>query len=408
MPPPATSDQSTKKQAPDKPQSRSPRTTVLHICADLEPGDPSRETVDLAILTQRAGWRALIASRGGRLVHTAERAAVRHTRMPIDRKDMLASWHNRIRLAALVQKERPALVHAHGLDAAAHVSTVARVHRLPLIADFTQPLPDNPRTHRVLKQLQKISCTIRVPSRFMAQQLRNFQWPAERLHIVPPGIDLKTYHAGFVSPERLQGLSRLWRLPEQASLIVMPMPFVEGGGHKQLLEALAQIKSRDIFLALVGDNRPAPAWHAEIDALVDSLGLGGKVIMPDYCLDWPAACWLASIIVATNDVPRGQTVELLAAQAIGRPVIVSDCGANSEMVRSGETAWLIPPNDIHALAQALTEAINLETSQRLDLTHRTRDFIAGTFPQANWFDMMMDLYETNLAPISWRRKAAAA
>ena len=36
--------------------------------------------------------------------------------------------------------------------------------------------------------------------------------------------------------------------------------------------------------------------------------------MPENCADWPAACWLATIVMAVNSLPRGQAMELLDAQ----------------------------------------------------------------------------------------------
>jgi glycosyltransferase involved in cell wall biosynthesis len=381
---------------------------VLHLSADLEPGDPGRETVDLAILTQRAGWRALIASGGGLLVPEAERAAVRHTRMPLGSNGMLASWRNRIQLAALIQKERPVLIHAHGIAAAMYAFGTARTSRLPLVFDCTNPPPDRPNVQRFMTQLGTIASSIRVPSDFMAQYMdQKFKWPASRLRIVPPGLDMQWNHAGAVSTERLQALSRLWRLPEQASIIVTPLPFAPNGGHRQLLEALAHIKRDDVFAVLAGDNRPTPGIREEIEELVTSLGLDGKVIMPDYCLDWPAACWLASVVIAANTAPRGQGIELLVAQAMGRPVIVSDCGANPEMVGDAETAWNVPPGDVSALAAALSDVIGIDAARRLDLTHRARDFVTGAFPQAGWFNAMMETYDSLLVPPSRRAKAAA-
>src|SRR5271170_626663 len=137
MPAPVRSHQSSKKPMANKPSLRASRTTVLHLCADLEPGDPSRAAVDLAVLTQRAGWRALIASCGGLLVPEAERAAVRHTRMPLDENGVLASLRNRVRLSKLVQKERPVILHAHGIEAVKHACGIAHTHKIPLVADFT-------------------------------------------------------------------------------------------------------------------------------------------------------------------------------------------------------------------------------------------------------------------------------
>jgi glycosyltransferase involved in cell wall biosynthesis len=399
--------QSIKKQFVNKPSGRGLRTTVLHLAADLEPGDPAREAVDLAILTMRAGWRALIASRGGLLVTEAERAAVRHTRMPLGSNSIMAGWRNRIQLAALVQRERPVLLHAHGIEPTMHVFGIIKSHHLPLIVDITRPVSDRAAMRKHMKKLDKLNTSIRVPSEYMAKHLiETFQWPAARIQVIPHGIDLQWNYAGSISTERLQALSRLWRMPEHGTVIVMPMPFAEGGGHRQLLEALAQLKREDIYCILVGDNRPSPGVRDQIEQEVTRLGLDGKVIMPDYCLDWPAACWLSNLVVSANTAPRGQGMELLIAQAIGRPVIVTDCGANREMVDGGVTSWIIPPDNVNDLANALRAVITLDNTSRLDLTHRTRGFINNTFPQANWFNSIMDMYDSILLPTE-RRKAAA-
>jgi glycosyltransferase involved in cell wall biosynthesis len=401
MPTPTTVSQSSK--------NRASRTAILHLSPNLEPDEPGRETVDLAILTQRSGWRALIASAGGRLVNDAERAAVRHRRMPLDGHSLFGDWRSRLQLEALVKKERPALLHAHGIETLPFACAISRSHRIPFIADLTQPVPDHPRMHRLMADLKSVPSIVRVPSEFMARHLiETFKLEDEHIRPIPPGIDLQWYGAGFISAERLQKMSHLLRLPEQASVVLVPLPLSAGMGHKIFLEAMAGFKNENVFIVLVGSDRKAPGPRAEIENLVDQLGLGGKVVMPEFFADLPATCWLANIIVAPNIAPRGQNLELLAAQAIGRPVIVTRTGANPELVASGETAWVVPPNDVKALADAIREAIQLDTGQRLNLAERTHNFIAENFPQGAWFNGMMGLYESMLRPAERTARSMAA
>ncbi len=381
----------------------------MHLCPNLEPGDYARETVDLAVQTQRSGWRALIASAGGKYVTEAERAAVRHTRMPLNRQGMLTSWRNRVHLEALVQSEHPAIIHAHGIETLPAAVGLSRSHRLPLVLDVTQPLPDDQHTHKIMQSLASIDCAIRVPSEFMGNHLLDkFQIAPEQIHHIPPGIDLNIYRADAISPERLQTLSKLWRLPEHASVILMPMPLRRGMGHTLFLQALQQMKSENIYAVMVGSDPEAAELRHEIVSLINQYGLDGKVIMPECASDLPAACWLASTVIAPNIEPRGQHLELLAAQAIGRPVIVTDTGANPEMVLTGETAWVIAPNDVKALADALREAVNLNTNQRLNLTESTRMFIAESYPQIAWVTAMLELYEGFLRPAARKTNQQAA
>jgi glycosyltransferase involved in cell wall biosynthesis len=388
---------------------RAPRTAVLHLSPDVESSDPGRETVDLAVLTQRAGWRAIIASSGGRLVTEAERAAVRHKRMPLNRTGPFINWRTRLLLEATLQSEKPALIHAHGIETIPFAVTLARSHGIPLVADLTQPLVDSARTKKLLKLMKTTRTMLRVPSEFMGQHLHEtFGVEEDRLCLVPPGIDLQWYSVGFISPERLQKISHLWRLPEQASIILAPMPLEPEMGHKVFLEVLHAMKDENVYAIMVGSDRHAPGLRAEIEGQIGAYGLNGRVIMPDDCPDLPAACWLASVIVAPNLTPRGQNLELLAAQAIGRAVIVTDIGANREMARSGDTAWVVKPGDVQGMAAALREAIHMNTDQRLGLAERTHDFVAGSFPQKAWFDGMMELYASLLYPSRQTARANVA
>ncbi len=390
-------------------KDRALRTSVLHLSPDVESSDPGRETVDLAVLTQRAGWRAIIASSGGRLVTEAERAAVRHKRVPLNRTGPFNNWRTRILLEAMLQTERPSLLHAHGIETIPFAVAISRAHGIPLVADLTQPLQDLPRTKKLLKLVKTTRAMLRVPSEFMGRHLHEtFEVEQDRLCLVPPGVDLQLYSVGFISPERLQKISHLWRLPEQASIILAPMPLEPDMGHRVLLEVLRAMRDESIYAVLVGSDRHALGMRAEIEALIEAHGLSGKVIMPDDCPDLPAACWLSSVVVAPNLAPRGQNLELLSAQAIGRPVIVTDTGANREMVQSGETAWVVKPGDVRAMVDALREAINLNTDQRLSLAERTHDFAAEKFPQSAWFDGMMHLYESLLYPSRQTARANVA
>ncbi len=285
-------------------------------------------------------------------------------------------------------------MHAHGIETLPFAYALSQNNRAPFIADLTQPIADHPRIHRILARLKDTRGIVRVPSEFMKKQMTDaFQLAPEQIRLVPPGVDLQWFGAGFISPERLQTLSHALRLPEQASVVFMPLPLNPDMGHKQFLQALAELKDEHIYAVMTGSDRHAPGMRAEVEDIVSQLSLDGKVVMPDYCTDLPATCWLSSVIVAPNLAPRGQNLQLLAAQAIGRPVIATNVGANAEMAVSGDTAWVLPPNDVGALADAIREAIHLNTEQRLDIAERTHNFIAETFPQGAWFNGMMGLYE---------------
>ncbi len=371
------------------------------MCRDLDMRDEGREVVDLAILTQRAGRRAFIASSGGALVTDSERAAVRHFRIPLHTRGMVADWRSRLRLSALIQKERPALVHAHGGAFAEMASSLCRTYRTPLVLDIHQPLADVSWIKRVVRNVGDLPWLVRVPSRFMENYVQDVCGVAkQKIRYVPSGIDLQWFRADAISPERLHKLSRLWRLPEQGTVVLMPTPLEQGAGIENLLQAMVTLRQVNLFAVIVGSDRYAPGLRAMFEQKIVALGLDGKVIMPEFCDDWPTAFWLSGVVVAPNTVPRGQHRALLGAQAMGRPVIVSDIGANREMLEAGATGWVMKPGDDSAFTTALLQAAELSMDQRLGLTESTREFISAHFPQNRWLGGMTAIYDDLMGDIT--------
>jgi glycosyltransferase involved in cell wall biosynthesis len=188
---------------------------------------------------------------------------------------------------------------------------------------------------------------------------------------------------------------------------VMATPLAPGYGHRQLLETLSRLKQYDVFTVLVGNDSKSPGMRLEIEKMIKTFKLEGKIVMPDHCTDWPAACWLSTAVIAANVLPRGQAMELLDAQAIGRPVIVTETGTNTELVKGGETAWIVPPDNVDVLTQALNEAIEMTGSQRIDLAIRTRTFIKDSFPLSKWSTSMAELYALMLGQPHQHERPAA-
>jgi glycosyltransferase involved in cell wall biosynthesis len=49
-------------------------------------------------------------------------------------------------------------------------------------------------------------------------------------------------------------------------------------------------------------------------------------------------------------------IAAVEAQAAGRPVIAANAGGARETVVAGETGWLVPPDDVGALARAMRQS----------------------------------------------------
>lgn len=111
------------------------------------------------------------------------------------------------------------------------------------------------------------------------------------------------------------------------------VPLVIVGGHpgewegEHPAEAIAASGARDVFLAGWQHHHELPATFNAADALV-----------------------LPSVREQFGSV-------LVEAMACGLPVVAADALGPAEIVRPGETGWLVPPDDETALVNALTEVV---------------------------------------------------
>ncbi len=96
---------------------------------------------------------------------------------------------------------------------------------------------------------------------------------------------------------------------------------------------------------------------AEIEGLVQSEGLSGRLVMTGYREDVPAILSLLDLF-AMPSYREGMPRSLLEAMASGLPVAATDIRGCREEVVDGETGLLVPPRDHYALGEAMLKILS--------------------------------------------------
>lgn len=105
------------------------------------------------------------------------------------------------------------------------------------------------------------------------------------------------------------------------------------------------------------DKPESRAFEARVIAKLQSIGEGDHLHLLGYREDMPELMNAADVLVhPANQEPLGRV--LLEAAASGLPIIATDVGGTSEIFRHRESAWLIPPGEPKALAEAILKLAN--------------------------------------------------
>jgi glycosyltransferase involved in cell wall biosynthesis len=172
-----------------------------------------------------------------------------------------------------------------------------------------------------------------------AAEIAQFGLPADKTRVIPNGIDLTRFAAQGWSTVRDNDPIRLLfagRLDRQKGIDV-------------LLDALASLpRPSEFTLKIVGVGADLPKLEAQVRAL-------GLQQIVEFCgrRSDMAAEYAWSEIVVFPSRYEGMPNVVLEAMACARPVLGTRIDGTRDLVQEPSTGWLVPPEDVKALAAAL-------------------------------------------------------
>jgi len=372
---------------------------VLQVLPRLVTGGVERGTVDLAAALVDAGWKALVASAGGPMVRELERAGARHVELPLASKNPWTMRRNVERLAELIRRERIDIVHARSRAPAWSAGAAARRTGSHFVTTFHNVYGEGSWLKRRYNGIMAEGERVIAISNFVAGHVASRYGVApERLRIIARGVDFTRFDPERVSAERVIQLARQWRLPDGVPVVMLVGRLTRWKGQLVLIDALAQLRRDDLRCMLVGGGEAR--YRRELLAAIKARGLEGAFQIVDDCRDIPAAYMLADVVVSASTRPEGFGRVIAEAQAMGRPVIATDHGGAREIIRAGETGWLVPPEDAGALAAAIADALALTPAARAELAAAAIEHVRAHFSTRQMTDRTIAVYEEILFPES--------
>jgi glycosyltransferase involved in cell wall biosynthesis len=181
-----------------------------------------------------------------------------------------------------------------------------------------------------------------------------FQMPDHKLDIIPNGVDLAKLVKSHKT-EALDAFRAKYATPEEKIIFTISRLVYEKGVHL-LIQAMPQVLQECPQARLIvagkgpeADNLKLQAEHSGVAEQVDFIGF---ISDEERNLFFEVA---DCAIFASLYEPFG--IVALEAMALGCPLIVSDVGGFSEMVKHAETGIKIYPNNVDSTAWGIVHAL---------------------------------------------------
>ncbi|HEV2532102.1 glycosyltransferase family 4 protein [Phenylobacterium sp.] len=350
-----------------------PDFTLLQVVPELETGGAEQTTIDVARAVIAAGGRALVATRGGRMVARLAADGGRLAQMPVHSKNPLTMLGNAARLADLIRTEKVSLVHARSRAPAFSALWAARRTHTPFVTTYHGVYSARNRLKRWYNAVMTRGDLVIANSGYTRDHvLAEHHMDPAKIVAIPRGVDLDRFSPAWVTPDRVEALRRAWGIApdERRTRFLLAARLTRVKGHLTVIAAAAKLKGEgrsDFVVLFAGDDQGRDDYSRELTAAIAQAGLQDTVRIVGHCDDMPAAYLVGDVALAARTTPEAFGRTAVEPQAMGRPVIASNDGALVETVVDGVTGWLVEPGDADAWARAMAVAIDLGPGKRLEM-----------------------------------------
>lgn len=375
---------------------------VVQILPDLNEGGVEKGTLELGAFLTESGHQSIVISGGGRMVSQLESEGSRHLTWPHIGEKSPRCLKYFFPLRRFLLKEGVDIVHLRS-RLPAWVAFLAwkslPVKRRPVLITTFHGFYSVNFYSAIMTRGERIVAV----SRTIADHIREaYDVAAERIVLIPRGVDEKLFNPENVTVERIRNLKERWGLNGNTDPVVMlPGRVTRLKGQDVFLQSLAGIKELPWKAIMVGESDATSEYTRILEKMVGDPDLRERVKFVGHCSDMPAAMTLADIVVSTSTKPESFGRTSVEAQAMRKPVIVSAHGGSLETVLDGKTGWHVKPGDSEALSACLRIALSDE-SVRKKMGVEGRKWVVSQFTVTKMCEKTVALYqELLLRKSSW-------
>lgn len=217
------------------------------------------------------------------------------------------------------------------------------------------------------------------------QLIQHCRLDPDRVVSIPTGVDVEKFIPQSPDLETKRALG----IPDSMPVVTMVAVLRRFKRHDLFLEMATafRVETDAIRFLIVGEG----PQRANIENIINSRKIRDCVILTGHCDDVRPILALSDVVVLSSDSGEGVPQAIAQALAVGRPVVATDVGGVSELVKHEVTGLLVPPNDARSLFHAVKRLIR-EPALAAELGRQGREHVVRNFSKELMVQKTLDLY----------------
>jgi len=290
-------------------------------------------------------------------------------------------------LVRFLRRNRIAILHAFDFYSEIFALPAARMAGVPVLLAARGELRDlrNPLQRSAIGIACRLATCIVTNSQACFAEARR---EPGRAVFIPNSIDLDLFRPAISSTEVRRNLG----LGDNAPVIGLLAALRPEKDVGTFLRAAAHVSTQipDARFLVIGDGSERPS----LERLAAELRLSGRALFlgdQSNVENLLASLDIAVLSSVTESMPNA----VLEAMAVGRPVVATRAGGTHELVRDGETGYLVPVRDPEAMSEKILKLLR-DPERRLAMGRAGRARVEREFSGTRMREELRTLYGSTL------------
>lgn len=361
---------------------------ILLLTTHLNIGGIATYTVSLAKALKAKGQDVLVASGGGVLVAELAAAEISHIKINMLTKSELSPkvFSAIFELYKIVKKMDIDIIHAQTRIAQLVSFFVSKLCKIGFVTTCHGFFRNNIGRRMLSAWGDRV---IAISEAVEQHLIKDFHVSKNRISLIYNGIDVKKYIRDF-SEREIDDLKDRFGIRKDYSIIGTVSRFTPDKGHDVLLYALYEILKQkpNVQLVLVGDGKE----RSEIIGLSQRLNLSGNVIFIKSQINTTNVLSVMDVFMFTPRRKEGLGLAVLEAMAAGKPVVATNVGGVSSVVKDGVNGFLVEPSRHELLVEPTVKLLKDKVLYQ-KMAHSGRETVIQKFSINGMVDKVEGVYK---------------
>jgi glycosyltransferase involved in cell wall biosynthesis len=258
------------------------------------------------------------------------------------------------RLAAIIRRERPDVVHlGNGLRANFDGILACLATRTPIVCHVKGFEKYGWRERRASRRTKVLVCMTQA----VLRHCRAHGLEAPDVRVVYDAVD-----ESWLCPRRSPSdVRRELRVPKGIPCLGLVGNIQAWKGQAILVEAMGRLRAAGVdacALLIGGTHRAGEAYAGQVRRRVSELGLEGRILFTGFREDVADVINALDILAHTSVRPEPFGRVILEGMLLEKAVVATAAGGVPELIEDGKTGYLVPPGDAVALAACLQRVLS--------------------------------------------------